>query len=522
MHDARPDFFVQQTLPQPIPAWITPALISETLDLLRPFLEKELTSGDVLPLLLNVQMPPLTDRKTGKKGIGRTGKKAVTNTALAALKTVGIPAVRMHASGQYYARIGYRRSASGVRQRSFFYLGKDENAAIAKAAVIKQVWKKLKKKQGRNAVWESNPNAVLISLRHLTSEQVEARIAEFHQNLMETGVEDVGMAQPRYRVDQVKEMYLEYRKGKVGIVGGQGINESTYSNESRNLKGGLKSVAAGTLIDSLDYAALEKLRDNIFRRVGGNSNGISKRTANSYWLEVHRMLNWAHHQSYISYRHPEGAEELFSRRFRNPNPIRIARYDPTQLKKLVDHATDRQRLYIYLALNCGYYPSDIGTIRRREIVVRKDDTAIIRQRSKTVHQNDFEAMHVLWPETAALLKREMAKCAQFGDKDDDLALLTIRGTPLYRRSPKCDNIGDSYLALHRAAGVDLPFKQFRKIGATAMQRIGGDEIRRLYKAGTIDDGDKVYVLETWDKLTPHLSAWGEELRRDEILYDMPT
>jgi len=43
VHDARPDFFVQQALPQPIPAWITPALISETLDILRPFLEKELT-----------------------------------------------------------------------------------------------------------------------------------------------------------------------------------------------------------------------------------------------------------------------------------------------------------------------------------------------------------------------------------------------------------------------------------------------------------------------------------------------
>ena len=44
-------------------------------------------------------------------------------------------------------------------------------------------------------------------------------------------------------------------------------------------------------------------------------------------------------------------------------------------------------------------------------------------------------------------------------------------------------------------------------------------IRRLYKAGTIDDGDKVYVLETWDKLTPHLLAWGDELRLDSVLYD---
>jgi hypothetical protein len=328
--------------------------MGETLELLQQFsLEKELTEGDILPLLLNVRMPSLTDRKTGKKGVERTGKRPVTSTALAALKTVGIPAVRIHACGQYYARIGYWRSASGARQRA----------------------------------------------------------------------------------------------------------------------------------------------------------------------ELQRMLNWAHHQSTISYRHSEGVDELFKKRFRNPNPVRIARYDPDILKKLLASASDRQQLYIYLALNCGYYPSDIGTLQSDEVVVQDQETFLVRKRSKTSHQNDFEAKHVLWPETAALLKREMAKSAQFPRKYGNLVLLTFRGTPLYRRSPKCDNIGEAYLTLHRTAGVDLPFKQFRKIGATAMQRLGGDEIRRLYKGGTIDDGDKVYVLETWDKLTPHLLAWGHELRLDGVLYD---
>jgi len=464
-------------------------------------------------------MPPLTDRKTGKKGIGRTGKKAVTSTALAALKTVGIPAVRMHASGQYYARIGYRRSASGARQRAFFYLGRDENAAIAKAAVIKQVWKKLKKKQRKNAVWETDPNATFISLGNLTPEEIEAEINRFHEDAMEAALEDVAMQQPRFRLDQVQQMYLEYRKGKVGIIGGQGINESSYSNEIRNLKGGLKSVQPGILVDTLGYAELERIRDRIFRRVGADKHGISKRTANSYWMELQRMLNWAHLQTTVTYRHPEGVDELFKKRFRNPNPVQIARYDPALMKKLLASATDRQRLYIYLALNGGYYPSDIGTLQRDEIVVQDQQTFLVRRRSKTLHQNDFEAKHVLWPETAALLKREMAKSARFPRKYGNLALLSFRGTPLYRRSPKCDNIGEAYLALHRAAGVDLPFKQFRKIGATAMQRLGGDEIRRLYKAGTIDDGDKVYVLETWDKLTPHLLAWGDELRRDGVLYN---
>jgi integrase len=216
---------------------------------------------------------------------------------------------------------------------------------------------------------------------------------------------------------------------------------------------------------------------------------------------------------------PEDVEDLFKQRFRNPNPVRIAEYDPAELKKLTMSAADRQRLYIYLALNCGYYQIDIGSLRCDEVVEKNGETMIIRKRSKTDQQNDFEAIHVLWSETAALLKREMAKSARFANDHDGLALLSNRGTPLYRKSPQCDLIGDSYLTLQHDAGVNLSFKQLRKIGATAMQRFGGDETRRLYKAGTIEDGDKVYVRETWAKLTPHLMAWGDELRLDGVLFD---
>ena len=100
---------------------------------------------------------------------------------------------------------------------------------------------------------------------------------------------------------------------------------------------------------------------------------------------------------------------------------------------------------------------------------------------------------------------------------DVFALLSERGTPLYRKKPHCDIISDTYLVLQQRSAARLPFKQFRKIGATAIQRIGGDEARRLYKAGTIDSGDRVYVREAWEKLTPYLLAWGDELRQDGVL-----
>ena len=466
-------------------------------------------------------------------------------TALATLKNVGIPTIRMHARGQYFARIGYRRSANGTRQRAFFYLGRDENAAVAKAAAIKHVWREIKKKRGKNAIWPvGKALATDFGLAHLSPQEIDAAVERHHAEMTEDALEQgkvtvfsrdretgqmermdaepgdtVANQMSRLRVEQVCAMYLDYRKGKIDIGGGQGINEKSYTNEYRNLKAGLVSVDPRTLIDTLQYAEIERLRDDIFRRVGDAKNSISKRTANNYWTEIQRMLNWAHRQANINYRHPEDIHDLFKKRFRNPNPVKIAEYDADQLKALLGNATDRQRLYIYLALNCGHYQIDIGTLRRNEIVAQEGYTAIVRKRSKTAQQNDFEAMHVLWPETAAVLRREMAKSARFADGNGDLALLSSRGRPLYRKAPRCDIIGDSYLALRHRAGVELPFKQFRKLGATAMQRLGGDETRRLYKAGTIDDGDKVYVREAWGKLTPHLMAWGDELRRDGVLFD---
>lgn len=469
----------------------------------------------------------------------------MTNTARVALKNFGIPTIRMHARGQFYVRVGYRRSASGTRQRAFFYLGKNENDAVAKAAALKHVWKKIKSKQGRNAAWPTdNDTRDNLFFPNLSPSEIQPAFERHHKEMSENALElgtptvvglDVESGRfksfdsdpsetaeiksPRLRVEQVREIYLNYRKGKIGIGGGQGINEKTYNNESRNLTGGLACVDIRVLIETLQYAEIEGIRDNIFRRVGAGKDGISKRTANNYWNEVQRMLNWAHRQTTINYRHPEDVQDLFKQRFRNANPVKIAEYDPAQLKKLLKFATDRQRLHIYLALNCGHYQIDIGSLRRNEIVESDEHTAIVRKRSKTAQQNDFEAMHPLWPETAALLKREMAKSARFANNQDNLALLSNQGTPLYRKSPQCDLVGDSYLALRHDADVDLSFKQFRKIGATAMQRLGGDETRRLYKAGTIDDGDKVYVLEAREKLTPHLMEWGNELRSDGVLFD---
>lgn len=452
----------------------------------------------------------------------------MTKASKRALRQLKLPSVRWSEQyRQFFVRIGYSRSRSGARQRAYFYLGDDERTAVEQAAVRKSAWRDVKRqarlKSESAPCWPSERDAVVLapSMADYSAPEFARAVARLHAEQtadaleLGPGLEGDGAVnrKPRMRVEQVRDLYLEYRKGKVGIVAGQGIGEGTYTNECRNLKGGLSVLDQRMMIDVLGYAELERLRDDIFRRVDGDGDGgLSKRSANNYWGEVGRMLSWAHKQSTVPYRLPEDAADLLKARFRNPNPIRIARYDAAQLKTLLKGATDRQRLYVLLALNCGHTQIDVGSLRRDEVVEYEGRLSVMRRRSKTKHQNDFEALHTLWDETAVLLKSKMAKSNKSG-----LALLSEAGTPLYRAKPHCDIISDTYLALQHAAEVDLPFKQFRKIGSTAIQRIGGDEARRLYKAGAVDSGDRVYVLDSYEKLTPHLLAWGEELRRDGVL-----
>lgn len=428
----------------------------------------------------------------------------MTKAAKKALQSVGVPAVRLHASGQFYCRIGYRQSASGKRQRAFFYLGDDEKAAVAKAAALKAAWR-ARRKLSKRAVWPSN--TLPPSMKGMSNAEVEAELQRLHDEQSIAAIEGGDWQQPT--IAQVRGKYLRYRKGKVGIGGGEGIKESTYSNDADNLRRTCGYIDASQSITSLTYAALEQWKDQVFRRV---NNGLTKRTAVNYMRSVKGMLEWAHREQSISYRHPEDFTDLFA--YRVKAPIKIAEYDAEQLKTLLSKATERSRLYVYLALNCGYTQVDIANLRQSEIITYNGKAAICRRRDKTSHQNDFEALHTLWPETLELLKRQKA-----GPNPMNLALVNEMGKPLYERTEHriYDAISDAHAHLCKRSKVHLPFKQFRKIGSTAIQRLGGDEARRLYKAGAIDSGDNVYVIEAWGKLTPYLDSWAYELRRDGVL-----
>lgn len=65
--------------------------------------------------------------------------------------------------------------------------------------------------------------------------------------------------------------------------------------------------------------------------------------------------------------------------------------------------------------------------------------------------------------------------------------------------------------------LSFQFKQFRKLGATAMDRLGGETAQRLYRAAVLEDSDKFYVRGDFTTLTTALKKWRKTLKADKVL-----
>jgi integrase len=134
-----------------------------------------------------------------------------------------------------------------------------------------------------------------------------------------------------------------------------------------------------------------------------------------------------------------------------------------EIRTFLELASPRQALYLSLALNCGFYFSDIGLLQQDEVDWRNG--RIRRQRTKTREKSDKVPFvdYALWNRTFTLLK-------QYRSDHPEFAIVSELGTPLYDRDKRQNNaIKLSYLRLARKAKITKGWKTLRKTGATMLE-----------------------------------------------------
>ena len=152
---------------------------------------------------------------------------------------------------------------------------------------------------------------------------------------------------------------------------------------------------------------------------------------------------------------------------------RVETFTKEELKARFKEADERMRLFALLALNCGFYSVDIGTLKQSE--VDWENGRIQRKRTKTRgrSENVPTVDYLLWQETFNLLKKHRVK-------EGELALLNADGKPLWHeyekdngKYVKSDAVKCLYFRL-QATQLEIPnderkpFKTFRKTASSKL------------------------------------------------------
>ena len=253
--------------------------------------------------------------------------------------------------------------------------------------------------------------------------------------------------------DQIAKANAGQRsKGRVGNVR---INTEAFADHA----------GRRTKVENITSDVLIRYRDHLFVLLARDE--MSSYTVRDRLADTKAMMNFAYTREVIASL-PRCLMERggFSVAVEIKDPEPITR---DEIQTLLHHATDRQRLYLLLGLNCGFQRADISDLKRGEIDL--DKGTIIRKRSKTKkHKNAPTVTYKLWPETIAVCKR-------FLESSGDLAFLAENGSQLITKRlaangkyGKSDSMDSSWDRLQKKSSIDASFTRLRVTGATWLNR----------------------------------------------------
>jgi integrase len=251
-----------------------------------------------------------------------------------------------------------------------------------------------------------------------------------------------------------------------------------------------------SLADAVSADHLDAYRGQVFRQVSKDKAlAVSAKHA---LRTVKALVLWAHEGERV-----DTLPRVLNKYAEVSLPVPSPRFFAAEeIQTLYAAAAERTRLFILLALNCGYTQADIASLEHSHIDWTRG--IIVRNRHKTGQPQE----HKLWPRTLTLLRKHVT---QPGQRHPDLAIVGEEGNALV--SEKIKDNGTPYkvdairLAFARLLSKckindGRGFAIFRKTGANAIakQYQDGPHLTDLYLAHSAKGMRVHYARQHYDEL----------------------
>jgi hypothetical protein len=234
---------------------------------------------------------------------------------------------------------------------------------------------------------------------------------------------------------------------------------SLERNQARNQIKEFKARYADFPLSEMDKESCEDMRRLWENRPISSKTGeqLAWATCRNHTRRLDSFWKWLHSSKAFAWREPEGLRD-------NRRPIKrtdkersalvtgigVEVFTDQQLKTIFKNTNDLERLFLLLGLNCGFAPSEIGTLRRSEIYLFQKHPHADKLHFETSDQDCFIrrlrlkantcSQWKLWPMTVKALQWGLAQADRHSKthgikvEADSLALLTQKATPYWKKT----------------------------------------------------------------------------------------
>ncbi len=233
----------------------------------------------------------------------------------------------------------------------------------------------------------------------------------------------------------------------------------------------------------------------------GSEKRISIDSVADQISSLKRFIKWCHKNAKWNWRKPadlDFEDELFRVNRKalmtdkeiSKSSQGVATYTLDELKILWRYATQLERYYLVVGLNCAFAEAEHNSLRLQEVFF--DENRIKRIRVKSGVYGEFS----LWPETVAALKWVIDKRKTI-DPHDLVLVNETGGKVSYTK------ISNTYKKIHKRIKKDLPnfrclpFKYLRKTAGQMVQDVSNGEVAAVF----MSRGKRVVTDELIDRYT---------------------